>query len=104
MQSVWDVDGNLVLSWTNPANNPPEDYDELMVVIRDQFAGEVLYAHLPPNVNEMTIPSEWVKIFDDFYSLTNVIWHVQTRSHTVVEDMNYARGYANWEGIAPPPP
>jgi hypothetical protein len=103
MQSVWQPDGSLELSWTNPANNPPGDYDQLRLVIRDQNAGEVLYARLPPNVNEMTIPSEWVKIFDDFYSLTNVIWEVQTRSYTA-EDMNHARGRSNWVGIPPPPP
>jgi len=100
MSSQRLVDGSLKLSWINPANNPPGDYDQLRVVIRDQNAGEVLYARLPTNVNQMTIPSDWVNIIEDYYSLTNTIWQVQTRSYTV-EDMNYARGYSNWVGIPP---
>jgi hypothetical protein len=95
MSSQWLADGSLKLSWTNPANIPPYDYDQLRVVIMDQNAGEMLYARIPVNVNEMTIPSDWVKIMQDFYSLTTVIWQVQTRSYTP-EDMNYARGNSDW--------
>ncbi|MCW9098515.1 MAG: hypothetical protein OQJ93_14110, partial [Ignavibacteriaceae bacterium] len=95
MTSQLLADGSLKLSWTNPPNNPPGDYDQLRVVISDQVAGEMLYASLPVNVNEMTIPSDWVKIFEGFYSPTTVRWQVQTRSYTA-EDMNYARGISDW--------
>jgi hypothetical protein len=88
-------DGSLKLSWTNPANTAPGDYDQLRVVIKDQSAGEMLYVRLPANVNEITIPADWVKILQDSYTLTTVIWQVQTRSYTG-EDMNYARGNSDW--------
>lgn len=93
MLSQW-LDNSLNLSWTNPANNPPGDYDQLSVLINDQTAGNMLYIRLPFNVNEITIPSNWVKILQDYYSLTTVRWTVQTRSYTA-ENMNNARGYTD---------
>ena len=99
MSSQWPGDGSLELSWTNP----PGDYDQLRVVIRDDNS-EILYVRLPPNVETMTIPSEWVEIFDKFYEpITNPVWQVQTRSYTA-EGMNYARGYSTpWQPIPPAP-
>jgi hypothetical protein len=102
MQSVWQPDGSLELSWTNPPNIAPGDYDQLRVYIVDDNS-EILYARLPSNVETMTIPSEWVEIFDKFYEpITNPVWQVQTRSHTA-EGMNYARGYPGWLLIPAPP-
>lgn len=94
MQSVWQPDGSLDLSWTNPPNQAPGDYDQLRVLISDDNAGEMLYVRLPVNMNTITIPSDWVKIMADFYPLTAVRWQVETRSYTE-EDMNYARGISD---------
>ena len=99
MQSEWQPDGSLKLSWTNP----PGDYDQLRVYITDDNAGEMLYASLPTNVNEMTIPNNWVDILGNFYSSpANVRWQVQTRSVTA-ENMNYARGLSDSLVISPRP-
>ena len=101
MQSVWQPDG-LEFSWTNPANNPPGDYDQLRVVIRDDNS-EMLYVRFPPDVDAFNIPYDWMVIFDKFYDpITNPRWQVQTRSHTA-EGMNYARGYPGWVPIPAPP-
>jgi hypothetical protein len=102
MTSQWLADGSLKLSWTNPPNIAPNDYDQLRVYITDDTAGEILYASLPVNVNKMTIPSDWVNIFENFYSLTTTRWQVQTRSYSS-EDMNYARGLSD-SVIIPPRP
>ena len=102
MVSVWQPDGSLELSWTNPANNPPGDYDQLRVVFRDDNS-EMLYVRLPSNVNAMTIPFDWGNIILKFYgSFTNGRWQVQTRSYTA-EGRNYARGYSGWVPIPAPP-
>jgi len=104
MESVWDVDGNLILSWTNPPNNPPGDYDEVVVkLISDVDVTEMLIVYLPTDVSEMTIPSEWVEILEKFFETTFVKWWVQTRSHTDDEGMNDARGVQVKMPIPPRP-
>jgi hypothetical protein len=102
MQSVWQPDGSLDLSWTNPPNQALGNYDQLRVVIYDDNADEMLYVRLPVNVNDMTIPSDWVKIMADFYFVTPVRWQVQTRSYTE-ESMNYAQGISGLVEIPPGP-
>jgi hypothetical protein len=91
MQSVWQPDGSLQLSWTNPVNTA--DYEELSVVL-NTVGASMLWIYLPVDKNEVTIPSDWVEILEKFYDPTTVSWQILTRSYTV-EDMNYARGISN---------
>ena len=93
MSNEW-IDGSLKLTWENPAE---DGYDQIQIYIWDDDLGaDVLYVSLPPNVEELIIPVEWVEIMNDFYNLgDNVVWQVQTRSYTN-EGMNYARGYSNF--------
>ncbi len=93
MNYEWLVDGNLKLSWVNPAG----DYDRLRVLLDFSGVGFLgfLAVSLPPDVNELTIPNEWVEIIEDYYEITTVFWKVQTRSYTTDENMNYARAYSD---------
>jgi len=103
MESVWD-EGNLILSWVNPPNIAPGDYEELWIILKSD-KGHGLYAYLPPDKNELTIPSDWVDGLGKYFEPLGVDWIVITRSYTdPPEDMNYARGYSNWVPIPEPPP
>jgi len=92
MSHEWLPDDSLRLTWINPV---VIDYDQLRIYIWDEDAGvDVAYINLPTDVDEVTIPAEWIEIMGDFYDLNSVWWQVQTRSNTN-EGLNYARGYSS---------
>ena len=90
MQSEHQPDGSIKLSWTNP----PGDYDKVIVRVFCDNVGEMLYAYLPTDKEELIIPSEWVNILTNFYSPTTVRWDIWTRSYTA-EGTDYARGISD---------
>ncbi|MCF8036925.1 MAG: hypothetical protein K9K62_08650 [Desulfobacteraceae bacterium] len=99
MASVWDAEGNLLLSWQNPPDGWQE-VDQVRVVLYDRYGRELLYAvddagsaGLP---QELTIPVDTINRVTSLYPRGPypALWRVQTDARDT-DEMVYARGFSN---------
>jgi sugar lactone lactonase YvrE len=90
MEYEWLTDGGLKMSWENPSG----DYERVRVALFDQDGEELFNGHLPSDVEELTIPAEWVQAIADETGISKATWQVRTESRTD-EGMEYARGYSD---------
>jgi len=92
MSYEWLGDGGLRLTWTNPSGT----YEQLRVGLVDQDWDDLLSLRLPNNVNDITIPSEWIQKIIDFKNPSSVKWQIRTWSYTDTGENNiYATGISD---------
>lgn len=94
MNFEWLADGAMKMSWEKPLGN----FDEYRVLVYGD-GKDLFIIKLPPNVEEVTIPREWVDKVD---IPSDSQWHIQTRGYD--EGLNYARGYSDFLPVPDRPP
>jgi len=99
MSSTWNGDDSLTLSWDNPAG----DYEQVRVNLYQEDGTDLMLIKIDAtsNVEQITIPSEWVQKIDDIKSPGQEVgWQIQT--HKYSDDGNYARGLSDIKAIPSP--
>jgi hypothetical protein len=59
----------------------------------DQDWDDLLSVRLPPDKEELTVPSEWIQQISDLKDPSSANWQIQTRLNA--DNNNYARGYSD---------
>ncbi len=98
MTHIWEADGSLTLSWTNPEGT----FDQIRVSLLDHEWRDVLCFSLPNNMETVTIPTSVINDITATHNPSQIIWQVSTRAYS--GSLNYARGYSDeleftWEAL-----
>jgi hypothetical protein len=94
MQSQF-VNGNLVLSWTNPTESANWQYvDDLHIRIYATDGEEVIFVTFDPSNESVTIPASLLSQANNLGYGSISYWHIQTRAFDA-NWMNFARGVSN---------
>ncbi|MEJ2168052.1 MAG: hypothetical protein P8X90_21230 [Desulfobacterales bacterium] len=89
--------GALTLSWSAPAGI----FDKFKVsIFDDNDDTDILLIDVPPDVQTVTIPSDWVDTLKAVKPIENWHWQIQTRLYSA-EGMNYSRSYSRVCKIQP---
>ena len=98
MDYTWEADGSLTLAWTEPEGA----FDQIRVLLSDQYWRDVLSISLPNNMETVNIPASVIDDITATHNPSQIYWQVQTRAYD--GNLNYARGYSNslefiWKGV-----
>lgn len=96
MQQLWNLDGSLTLSWSEPSGS----FHQYRVVFSDQNNLPIFYGRVAPGVSQVTLQAELVQQIKQLSAPTQVGWIMQTRNY--VNNDNYARGVSNSVAISWP--
>jgi hypothetical protein len=91
MSAVWNPDGSLTLSWTEPVDGP----DQYRVYLTDANGLEIFYGRVMPGTSTVTLSAALVQQIATNAGLSTptVLWQMQTRSMS--GSNNYARSMSN---------
>lgn len=92
---AWQSDGSLFVNWTNPEGS----FDQLRLILYDQYWNTLLYLKMPSSVEEMTIPAEWISDMTALRGPGSAKIEIQTRNYTSGGN-NYARGCSDTINIS----
>ena len=99
LNSKWNDDGSLNLSW----DVPDTQIDQICVNIYgvDKYYGMIhpmLFIIAPPYIGELTISSEDIKIITDYISPNFAVWVMEFQSIST-DNFNYASTYSEYAEI-----
>lgn len=99
MQAQWS-NGDLVLSWTNPTDEPNwQEVDQVRVVLFDVDYNDKVFVTLNTTAETVTLPAELLNKAAAIGTSGISSWQVQTRAYDQY-NMNYARGNSNTKALA----
>lgn len=99
MQAEW-LNGDLILSWTNPTNEMNWlEVQQLRVMLFDSDYNDLVFISLNATDQTVTIPAELVNKAAALGNSAGIaLWQVQTRAYDEY-GMNYARGNSNTKAL-----